>query len=179
MTTEPSVDLLTEWSADVRWIFFSSNRSGSLEIWKVPAEGGKAEQVTRQGGGQPKLGPDGQTLFYLDRAPPGPGGVSGTSTLKSVRIDGGAEVPVLDGVRLGLWSVSDRGIAFVTIEPESDAIDFYDFGDQKVRRLGRLPFRVSRHAGLGMLHVDRDCRWALVSVTDQWESDIKVADGFR
>ena len=22
-------------------------------------------------------------------------------------------------------------------------------------------------------------RWALVSVTDQWESDIKVADGFR
>jgi Tol biopolymer transport system component/DNA-binding winged helix-turn-helix (wHTH) protein len=179
LTTEPSVDLLTEWSADERWIFFSSNRSGSLEIWKVPADGGKAEQVTRQGGGQPKLGPDGQTLFYLDRAPPGPGGVSGTSTLKSVRIDGGAEVPVLDGVRLGLWSVTDRGIAFVTIEPESDAIDFYDFGDQKVRRLGRLPFRVSRHAGLGMLHVDRDCRWALVSVTDQWESDIKVADGFR
>lgn len=30
-----------------------------------------------------------------------------------------------------------------------------------------------------MLHVDRDGRWALVSVTDQWESDIKVADGFR
>ena len=179
LTTEPSFDLLTEWSADERWIFFSSNRSGSLEIWKVPAEGGKAEQVTRQGGGQPKLGPDGQTLFYLDRAPPGPGGASGTSTLKSVRIGGGAEVPVLDGVRLGLWSVADRGIAFVTIEPESDAIDFYDFGDQKVRRLGRLPFRVSRYAGLGMLHVDRDGRWALVSVTDQWESDIKVADGFR
>lgn len=179
LTTVPSVDLLTEWSADERWIFFSSNRSGSLEIWKVPAEGGKAEQVTRQGGGQPKLGPDGQTLFYLDRAPPGPGGVSGTSTLKSVWIGGGAEVPVLHGVRLGLWSVTDRGIAFVTIEPESDAIDFYDFGDQKVRRLGRLPFRVSRYAGLGMLHVDRDGRWALVSVTDQWESDIKVADGFR
>lgn len=61
-------------------------------------------------------------------------------------LGGGAEVPVLDGVRLGLWSVTDRGIAFVTIEPESDAIDFYDFGDQKVRRLGRLPFRVSRYA---------------------------------
>jgi len=179
LTTEPSFDLLTDWSADERWIFFSSNRSGSLQIWKVPAAGGPAEQVTQQGGGQPHLGPDGQTLFYLDRAPSGPGGVSGSSTLKSVPVRGGPEVPLLDGVRLFLWSVTDRGIAFVTIEPESDAIDFYDFGDQKVRRLGRLPFRVSRYAGLGMLHVDRDGRWALVSVTDQWESDIKVADGFR
>jgi len=179
LTTEPSVDLLAEWSADERWIFFSSNRSGSLEIWKVPAEGGPAEQVTRQGGGEPKLGPDGQTLFYLDRAPSGPGGVSGSSTLKSVPVGGGAEVAVLDGVRLGLWSVTDRGIVFLTIEPESDAIDFYDFNDRKVRRLGRLPFRVSRYAGLGMLDVDRDGRWALVSVTDQWESDIKVANGFR
>ena len=49
----------------------------------------------------------------------------------------------------GLWSVTDRGIAFVTIEPESDAIDFYAFADRKVRRLGRLPFRVSRYARPG------------------------------
>lgn len=59
------------------------------------------------------------------------------------------------------------------------AIDFYSFGDRKVHRLGRLPFRLSRYLGLGTLHVDRAGRWALVSVTDQWESDIKVADGFR
>ena len=136
-------------------------------------------QVTRKGGGEPKLGPDGQTLFYLDRPPPGPGGVNGSSTLKSVRIDGGAEAAVLEGVRFGLWSVTDRGIAFVTIEPKSDAIDFYAFNDRTVRRLGRLPFRVSRYSGLGTLHVDRESRWARVSVTDQWESDIKVADGFR
>ena len=29
------------------------------------------------------------------------------------------------------------------------------FGDRRVRRLGRLPFRVSRYFGLGTLHVDR------------------------
>jgi Tol biopolymer transport system component/DNA-binding winged helix-turn-helix (wHTH) protein len=179
LTTEPSFDLLTAWSADERWIFFSSDRSGSLQIWKVPAEGGLAEQVTRQGGGEPKLGPDGQTLFYLDRPPPGPGGVHGISTLKSVPVGGGAEVSVLEGVRFGLWSVTDRGIVFVTIEPESDAIDFYSFGDGRVSRLGRLPFRVSRYLGLGTLRIDQPGRWALVSVTDQWESDIKVADGFR
>jgi dipeptidyl aminopeptidase/acylaminoacyl peptidase len=179
LTTEPSFDLLTSWSGDERWIFFSSDRSGSLQIWKVPAEGGPAVQVTHQGGGEPKLGADGRTLFYLDRPPPGPGGVHGSSTLKSVSIGGGAEVAVLYGVRFGLWSVTDRGIAFVTIDPDSDAIAFYDFDNKKVRRLGRLPFRVSRYSGLGGLQVDRDGRHALVSVTDHWESDIKVADGFR
>ena len=86
---------------------------------------------------------------------------------------------MLDGVRLGLWSVTDRGIVFLTIEPEADAIDFYDFSDRKMRRLGRLPFRVSRYAGVGTLDVDRDARWALVSVTNHGESDIKVADDFR
>ena len=179
LTTEPSFDLLTEWSADERWIFFSSDRSGRVEIWKVPAEGGRAEQVTHHGGGEPKLGPQGQTLFYVDHPPSGTGGVSGSSKLKMVPVGGGEEVTVLDGVRLGLWSVTDRGIVFLTIEPQSDAIDFYDFSNRKVRRLGRLPFRVSRYAGLGMLDVDRGGRWALVSVTDQGESDIKVADGFR
>ena len=179
LTTDPGFDLLAEWSADERWIFFSSDRSGNIEIWKVSVEGGKAEQITRHGGGQAQLGPDGRTLFYLDRAPPGPGGVSGSSTLKAVPVDGGEEIKVIDGVRFGLWSVTDHGIVFVTIEPDVDAIDFYAFADRIVRRLGRLPFRVSRYLGLGQLTVDWHARWAVVSVTDQWESDIKVADGFR
>jgi hypothetical protein len=99
--------------------------------------------------------------------------------LKAVPVVGGEEVTVVDGVRLGLWSVTNRGIVFLTIEPESDALDFHSFGDGQVQRLGRLPFRVSRYAVLGRIVVDREARWALVSVTDQWESDIKVADGFR
>lgn len=179
LTTDPGVDLLTAWSADERSVYFSSDRSGSLEIWRVPVDGEPAEQVTRHGGGQPQLGPDGRTLFYLDRPPAGPGGVYGSSVLKSVPVGGGEESKVIDGVRLGLWSVTDRGIVFVTIEPEADAIDFYAFADRSVRRLGLLPLRMSRYLGLGQLAVDRHARWALVSVTDQWESDIKVADGFR
>jgi hypothetical protein len=122
---------------------------------------------------------DGRTLFYLDRAPPGPGGVSGSSTLKAVPVGGGEEIKVIDGVRFGLWSVTERGMVFVTIEPDVDAIDFYAFADRTVRRLGRLAFRVSRYLGLGQLAVDWHARWAVVSVTDQWESDIRVADGIR
>ena len=117
--------------------------------------------------------------FIWTARPPVPAASVAPSTLTAVPVPGGEEIKVIDRVRFGLWSVTDRGIVFVTIESEADAIDFYAFADRTVRRLGRLPFRVSGYLGLGQLAVDWHARWALVSVTDQWESDIKVADGFR
>jgi hypothetical protein len=83
------------------------------------------------------------------------------------------------GRSIGLWSATADGIAFLTIGPEADAIDFYRFRDRTTQRLGTLPFRVSRVAGLGRLTVSPDGRWALVSATDVWESDIMVVEGVR
>lgn len=179
VTREPGLDALAGWSADGRWIYFSSDRSGSLQVWKVPSAGGDAVQVTHQGELEPQEATDGRTLFYLDRPPPGPGGISGRGTIKQVPVEGGAEVVGLENARLRLWSVTNDGIIFLPIEQESDEIQHYSFSDRRVRRLGKLPFRVSRIAGLGGLVASRDGRWLLVSATDYWESDIMVADGLR
>jgi Tol biopolymer transport system component len=89
LTTGPAYDGLAEWSADGRWIYFTSIESGRPEIWKVSADGGQPIRVTRGGGLQPHEAADGQTLFYLDRPPPGAGGTSGTSRLMSVPATGG------------------------------------------------------------------------------------------
>ncbi len=97
----------------------------------------------------------------------------------SVPTAGGAESVVLDGARFGLWSATENGIVFLTIGPDADAIDLYRLHDRTTQRLGTLPFRVSRIAGLGRLTVSRHGRWALVSATDAWESDIMVVDGVR
>jgi Tol biopolymer transport system component/DNA-binding winged helix-turn-helix (wHTH) protein len=179
VTTAPGSDGLAEWSSDGRWIYFTSDRSGRPEVWKVPAEGGEPSRITREGGLQPRQGPDGRTLFYLDRLPAGIFGVNGTSRLMQVPVAGGKEAVVLDRVRFGLWSVTQGGIVFLTVGADADEIDFYGFGDRKVRRLGTLPFRASRIAGLGGLTASWDGRWVLVSTTDVWESDIMVADGVR
>ena len=179
VTTEPGTDGLAEWSSDGRWIYFTSDRSGRPEVWKVPAEGGEPSRITREGGLQPRQAPDGRTLFYLDRPPAGIFGVSGTSRLMQVPVAGGKEAVVLDRVRFGLWSVTQDGIVFLTVGADADEIDFYGFGDREVRRLGTLPFRVSRIAGLGGLTASWDGRWVLVSTTDVWESDIMVVDGVR
>jgi Tol biopolymer transport system component len=179
VTTEPGSDGLAEWSSDGRWIYFTSDRSGRPELWKVPAEGGEPSRITREGGLQPQQGPDGRTIFYLDRLPAGIFGVNGTSRLMQVPVAGGKEAVVLDRVRFGLWSVTQGGIVFLTVGADADEIDFYRFGDREVRRLGTLPFRASRIAGLGGLTASWDGRWVLVSTTDVWESDIMVVDGVR
>ena len=178
LTSDPTFDGTPEWSSDGQWIYFTSNKTGRPELWKISVNGGTASQLTRDGGLQPREAPDGRTLFYLN-PPPYAGGTSGVSRLMQVPVEGGEEVVVLDRVRFGLWAVTDSGIIFTTIEREQDVLDFYGFRDRVVRRLGALPFRFSRIAGLGGLTVSRDGRWALASVTDRWESDIMVAEGVR
>jgi Tol biopolymer transport system component/DNA-binding winged helix-turn-helix (wHTH) protein len=179
LTTEPSLDTYPSWSGDGRWIYFNSTRSGTVEVWKAPADGGAAVRVTQHGGVQAKEVPGSRSLFYLDRPPLGAGGMSQPGTLKHVPTDGGGEVAVLDRVRFGLWSVTDEGIVFLTVERDFDALDFYAFSDRRVRRLGQLPERVSRIAGYAQLRTSRDGRWAMINVTDHLEGDVMVADGFR
>jgi Tol biopolymer transport system component len=170
LTSDASMDIRGRWSADGRWIYFTSDRTGRLEIWKLPVEGGQPVQITRRGGIDPQESPDGRTLFYLDRP-------SGPSRLMSVSVDAGEEVVVLDGVRFLLWSVTQQGIVFVTSENEGDSLDLYSFEDRKVRRLGRLPFRVSWVAG-GMT-VSFDNKFAVLNAIDAEQADVMLADRFR
>ncbi|HEX4166862.1 MAG TPA: DPP IV N-terminal domain-containing protein [Bryobacteraceae bacterium] len=62
-TKEDEVE--TRWSRDGRWIFYSSNKTGRFELYKTAAEGGgRPVQITRQGGLNPVISPDGRFLYY-------------------------------------------------------------------------------------------------------------------
>src|SRR5262249_59416746 len=95
LTTDPSDDIVPSWSHDGQWIYFCSKRSGSFQIWKMPASGGPAIQITKQGGFDNVESPDGRFLYYAKgRGVPG---------IWRVPIQGGAEVPVPDLHRGGYW----------------------------------------------------------------------------
>lgn len=51
------------WSSDSKWVYFASQRTGKVEIWKVGADGGPEMQVTRGGGGRGRETADGW-LYY-------------------------------------------------------------------------------------------------------------------
>jgi Tol biopolymer transport system component/DNA-binding winged helix-turn-helix (wHTH) protein len=170
VTSEPTVETFPSWSYDGQWIYFSSDRSGTVQIWKTSPQGGQAIQVTTGGGIEPKEAIDGRALFYLN--------VNRPVTIRQVSPGGGDETIVLQGdIALHRWAVTRDGIVFVTIGQQYDSLDFYSFSDGRVRRLGRLPEKVSRLGGLGHLRVSADGRWALVGVMERVESDIMVAEG--
>jgi Tol biopolymer transport system component len=56
-----------EYSPDGKYIYFNSNRSGEMEIWRMKPDGSQPEQVTKDGAGNwfPHVSPDGRLLAFL------------------------------------------------------------------------------------------------------------------
>jgi TolB protein len=61
LTTDPAADNWPCWSQDGQSVYFTSTRSGAKQIWKMPAGGGDAVQITRDAGADiPRESPDGK-----------------------------------------------------------------------------------------------------------------------
>ncbi|GAA0492895.1 S9 family peptidase [Salinibacillus aidingensis] len=58
-------DTSPRWSPDGKTILFTSNRSGTNQIWKISFHGGEAQQVTffKNGASQPVWSPDGRSIL--------------------------------------------------------------------------------------------------------------------
>ncbi len=111
LTKDPARDMLPSWSRDGKWIYFASDRSGAFQTWKIGPDGSApAVQVTRNGGFGGIESADGRFLFY--------GKAILSSPIYRIPVQGGDEVPVLDGVRslrLPLnFAVNDEGIIFAS-----------------------------------------------------------------
>ena len=71
LTTNVAIDTEGTWSPDGKTIFFTSDRSGGPQVYKVSASGGTPERVTFEGSynARPRLSPNGEklALVHLDR----------------------------------------------------------------------------------------------------------------
>jgi TolB protein len=64
LTTNRAIDTERTWSPDGRYIYFTSDRSGGPQIYRVSASGGTPERVTYEGSynARPRLSPHGKRL---------------------------------------------------------------------------------------------------------------------
>src|SRR5205085_7357663 len=99
------------WSHDGAWIYFTSRRSGTREIWKMPAAGGPATQVTHGGAYEAHPSPDGKTIYFSKST------TAGCCAIWFLPTRGGPEQPVqglekFDPISRS-WGVLNEGIYFI------------------------------------------------------------------
>jgi dipeptidyl aminopeptidase/acylaminoacyl peptidase len=137
LTTNAANDAVPSWSGDGRWVYFSSDRTGSSQVWKVPATGGQPVQITRDGGFGGFESSD-SALFYFAKTPGRP------TKLWSVSVNGGPETEVFSGLKSWAnFTVAAEGIYF---RPENPApvgfyVQFFDFRTREVRTVREVKTR--------------------------------------
>jgi Tol biopolymer transport system component len=168
LTTDPSDDTMPSWSPDGKWIYFASSRTGRQEVWKVPAAGGAAVQVTRNGGARAAASADGRQIYYTKH--------DGDAALWSMPVAGGDEREVLPSVVGRAFAVLADGIYFIP-RPGPDGrsgVHSLDFSTGAVQQVLRLAGRPT----MG-LTVSPDGRRILFVQTDQVGRDLMLVNGFR
>jgi Tol biopolymer transport system component len=172
--TEGELEALPAWSGDGRWLYLTSGRSGSLQIWKVPVDGGAPLQLTRSGGAEAAESPDGRIVYYTKVSEIGPG-------LWSIPAEGGAEVRVVESVRFGYWAVASKGIYFIDFNVPGDAprpVKFFHFLSRQVTQVGTVENTVSWTNTPGFA-ISPDSRWLLYVSLESSDADLMLVDNFR
>ena len=67
LTTHRAIDTEGTWSPDGRYIYFTSDRAGGPQVYRVSANGGTPERITFEGSynARPRLSPDGTRLAMV------------------------------------------------------------------------------------------------------------------
>jgi Tol biopolymer transport system component len=170
MTRDESENRCPSWSRDGKWIYFASTRTNEYQVWKIPADGGAAIQVTKQGGHAALESADGKLVYYAKTAYANP-------QIWQVPVDGGAERLVsqqLQPFTWASWAVVDRGIVFAGPSGRSRPwIGVYDSAQHTITKFGEIntvPF------WLGASH---DAKTVVFDQPGWQQSQIMLIENFR
>jgi len=170
LTKEPFENITPSWSRDGRWIYFSSDRAGTSQIWKVALMGGPAIQVTTEAAIYPFESHDGKYIYYW---------CDGIVHRKLV--EGGSET--LD-LRLGgyeCWTVLQQGICFMDFRVDSYKAMYFDFATSRIKNISKIDIGLPypRPPEFSAWDVSPDGKWIYYGRRELAESDIILLEGFN
>ena len=161
--------VLPSYSRDGKWIYFSTDRGGMWEVWKMRGDGAEAQRVAGRGAFNATESWDGKWLYFVRR---GEGGVW------RMPVGGGGEEKMTEepGANMwGQWAISASGVFFVA---EEDRVLWrMDLATRALRDvIGLTKMPVTFDSGMT---VSAGEEWLVWSRLDQAWSDVFVVEGFR
>jgi Tol biopolymer transport system component len=169
LTSGRSLECQPSWSRDGNWIYFQSDRTGRLEIWRCPFPAGTREQwqqMTTGGGDVAFESSDGKTLYYTT--------IDGQLCAKPLA--GGSPQKLIDKVTRG-FGVLEKGIFYCGANGQDGKVPvlFYDFSSRSTRELTRI----TASGAWGGFAVSPDGKTILFSASLTSERDLMLIENFR
>jgi serine/threonine protein kinase/Tol biopolymer transport system component len=206
LTTGAFDEAVPSWSRDGEWVYFSSPRSGTYQLWKMRLRSGAAVQVTWHGGSLATESKDGK-YFYFHRdlptvsvwkapvmgdekalpvfgartaglmcSPMGPSPYLVASTL--VASGGGKVLDLPKGSNAVNWTLTETATEHGIYFIDASARPVViKFFDLRTREVKRIA-EVSKDAG-GMLSVSPDGEWLTYGQVETNTAEIMLVEGFR
>jgi Tol biopolymer transport system component len=180
LSSESSADAAPSWSADGKFIYFASERTGRWEVWRRPALGGPAVQITRNRGFVSRASPDHEWVYFAGAPKQGIWRIrlatSGDDMASGEELVIGPPYHVQsDG-----WTLAGNEIIFLdrASGTRTAAIRAYNVSTHAVRLISSLRELFSDRDDI-TVSVSPDRKWILYSQLDRSGSNIFVADRTR
>jgi len=169
VTRDSTNEVEPSWSHDGKWVYFGSDVSGRLEVYRVPAGGGTPVQITWNGGLHTEESADGKWIYYSKNA-------ETPSSIWRTPRDGGDERLILDRLSYSTNFVPvENGIYLISaVRRNESTIEFYDFASGRRTPILRLdkPF----YWGVAL---SPDESSLLYSVAEHVSSNLMLVNGVR
>ncbi len=177
ITSDAGDQQVPSWSQDGQWIYFSANSGTGRDIWRVPADGGRSEQVSRGGSGWLACeSADGKKLFYQPVTfRDGP--------IVVIPTTGGPPEPVVPCARTGAFLATAEGLYYLACGPDRDlsvdaSVQLLDQRTGTDRTIAKIEDYLHAPAGSG-LAVSPDGRQFLYTRFVNRGSDLVLIENFR
>jgi Tol biopolymer transport system component len=170
LTNETSDNTLPSWSHDGRWIYFTSNRTGQWQVWRMPSQGGEPIQLTKQGGFGAFESSAGDYVYYAK--------TPSEADIWRLPAAGGPESPVSPRIHVHEWkdwALVDSGI-FLRSERSQDpraVLRFFDFATATLKNV-----TLFEKPG-EWISASADGKFVLYHQEDHQESNIMMLENFQ
>ncbi len=160
-------DVVPSFSPDGKWIYFSSNRSGEMQIWKMLLTGADARQVTMKGGFAGVFSPDGMYLYYNRQN-------TAFSSLWQMQLATGQEKCIVSMVPNRAFVPVDEGVFYRSVTSDKkEQLLFLNVQSNTTKRL----FAFEKNLRMGMA-ISPDHRYLFFAQEDQHDRDLQMVEGF-